>query len=220
MVEAVTSCQPLFVLGSGMRFRPEKLKVKLKKDNRCHYAKAVLNSKQQPKKDHKKPLTVNLSTTIDAPLYESPEKEWRIQMPTMQFLFLSIYFTFYIKLRYKSMGKDYPPLVPHHIPKIIELELTRWELGGISEEYLPRDLSVSLKGTIYPDREQGTQSRLRSHFEMNLSFIPSPLLGWLPHSVMQGLTEALVKKAMVDSTSNARLLEDYNEFKAEKLKKV
>lgn len=73
MVEAVTSCQPLFVLGSGMRFRPEKLKVKLKKDNRCHYAKAVLNSKQQPKKDHKKPLTVNLSTTIDAPLYESPE---------------------------------------------------------------------------------------------------------------------------------------------------
>nr|XP_004306128.2 PREDICTED: uncharacterized protein LOC101292624 [Fragaria vesca subsp. vesca] len=248
MVEAVTSCQPLFVLGSGMRFRPEKLKVKLKKDNRCHYAKAVLNSKQQPKKDHKKPLTVNLSTTIDAHLYESPEvsfdqymedqqrvvkaifpgikdqqlkkKEWRIQMPTMQFLFLSIYFAFYIKLRYKSVGKDYPPHVPHHIPKIIELELTRWELGGISEEYLPRDLSVSLKGTIYPDREQGTQSRLRSHFDMNLSFIPSPLLGWLPQSVMQGLIEALVKKAMVDSTSNARLLEDYNEFKAEKLKKV
>ncbi|XP_050379988.1 uncharacterized protein LOC126797395 [Argentina anserina] len=247
MVEAVTLCQPSFILGRGLPFCSEKLKVKMK-DRRCHYAKAVLNSKQEPKKDHNKPFTVNLSSTSDAPLYESLEvtfdqymedqkrvikalfpdaqdlklhkKEWRIQLPTMQLLFMSFYFAFYIKLRYKSMGKDYPPHVPHHIPKIIELELTRWELGGISEEYQPGDLSLSLKGTIYPDRKQGTQSRLKGQFDMNLSFIVSPLLGWVPQSVMQGLTEALVKTAMVDSTSNARLLEDYDEFKREKLKNV
>lgn len=44
-------------------------------------------------------------------------------MPTMKFLFLSVFFIMYIKLRYKSMGIDYPPHVPHHIPKIIELEI-------------------------------------------------------------------------------------------------
>ncbi|KAM5581342.1 hypothetical protein ABKV19_010523 [Rosa sericea] len=242
MAGVVALCQPLFILGTSLPFRPEKLKVKLKKGRRRHYAKAVLNS------DHKKPLTVNLSSTIDAPLYESPEvsfdqyledeqrvvkalfpdmedqkiskEEWRIQMPTMQVLFLSIYFAMYIKLRFKSMGKDYPPHVPHRIPKITELEITRWELGGIPEEYQPRDLSLSLKGTIYPDRKQGTKSRLRGQFDINMSFIVSPLLGWIPHTVVQSLAEALVKKAMADSTSNSRLVEDYDEFKTEKLKNV
>ena len=51
------------------------------------------------------------------------QKEWRIQIPTMNVLFLSIYFAMYIKLRTKSMGKDYPSHVPHHISKIIELEI-------------------------------------------------------------------------------------------------
>ncbi|XP_040371476.1 uncharacterized protein LOC112189595 [Rosa chinensis] len=213
MVGAVALCQPLFILGTSLPF-PEKLKVKLKKGRQRHYAKAVWNS------DHKKPFTVNLSSTIDAPLYESPEvsfdqyleddeqrvikalfpdmedqqiskEEWRIQIPTMQVLFLSIYFAMYIKLRFKSMGKDYPPHVPQHIAKITELEITRWELGGIPEEYQPRDLSLFLNGTIYPDRKQGTKSRLRGQFDINMSFIVSPLLGWIPHTVAQSLVEAV-----------------------------
>ncbi|XP_062030104.1 uncharacterized protein LOC133745954 isoform X2 [Rosa rugosa] len=191
MVGVFALCQPLFILGTSLPF-PEKLKVKLKKGRQCHYAKAVWNS------DHKKPFTVNLSSTIDAPLYESPEvsfdqyledeqrvikalfpdmedqqiskEEWRIQIPTMQVLFLSIYFGIYIKLRLKSMGKDYPPHVPHHIPKITELETTRWELGGIPEEYQPRDLSFSFNGTIYPDRKQGTKSILREAVSDSMPF--------------------------------------------------
>ena len=140
-------------------------------------------------------------------------------MPTMKFLFLSVCFIMYIKLRYKSMGNDYPPHVPHHIPKIIVLEITRWEVGGgIPDAYQPHDLSLSFKGTIYPDRKQGTQSKLRSKFDINLSLIVPPLLGWVPHSVIHGLTESLVKTVMVDLTSNARFLEDYDEFKKEKLR--
>lgn len=78
MGEIIAVCQPLFFLGRSIPFGPEKLKVKLKKKQegrRYHYSKALLNSKQQSKRNdnHKKPLSLNFSSTIDAPLYETPE---------------------------------------------------------------------------------------------------------------------------------------------------
>ncbi|XP_040371474.1 uncharacterized protein LOC112191031 isoform X3 [Rosa chinensis] len=239
MVEAIAVCR---ILDRGMPSGPEKLKVKLKKkqqDRHCHYAKALFNL---PKKDDQmKPLTLHHRITTVALLCEPSKasfdqyledeqrvikalfpgiearklnkKAWRIQMPTMQLLFMSVCLVLYISLRYKSKGKDYPPHVPHHIPMVLELEATRWELEGFPYEYRPRDFSISAKGTLYPDRKQGTQSKLRTQIDVILSFIVSPLLGWVPQSVMHSLIKSLVKTVMADSTSNARLLEDYDVFK-------
>ncbi|KAL6135590.1 hypothetical protein ACLB2K_067817 [Fragaria x ananassa] len=149
---------------------------KKQQERHCHYVKALSNLKQQPEKDNqKKPLTLHHSISTDAPLYESSKasfdqymvdeqrvlkalfpgikgskkhnkKEWRIQMPTMQFLFMSACLVIYINFRYKSKGKDYPPHVSHHISIVIEIEATRWELEGLPDKYRPRYFSICVKG--------------------------------------------------------------------------
>ncbi|KAL6287831.1 hypothetical protein ACE6H2_012221 [Prunus campanulata] len=241
---SVWHCQPLFCPRRGMRAGAENLKGKLmkKQDRLCH-VKALFNP-SPPKK--KEPLTFYFRHTIDAPLYESPRasfyqyledekrvfkaifqdeektqlnaEEWRIQMPAMQVLFLSIYLILYVKLRMKSMGKDYPSHVPQDISKVLEIDITRWELLGPSD-YEPRDFSLSIKGTIYSER-QGAQSWLRNIFDINISVIVSPLLAWVPDDVMRNITKTLVKTTMDDVKINARLLADYDKFKTEKLKNV
>ncbi|KAM1015387.1 hypothetical protein ACFX2I_045162 [Malus domestica] len=242
---SVGHCQPLFCPGSGMCFGPENVVCKpIRKQERICRAKAVLKSKKTMQQ--REPLNFYFRYTFDAPLNESPaasfdqyledehrvfkaifpdtaktqtkEEEWRIHMPAMQVLFLSVYLALYVKLRCKSMGKDYPPHVPHHISKILELDVTRWEIRGIAG-YDPSDINLSVKGTIFSDR-QGTQSWLRNIFDINLSFIVPPLLAWVPDNTMQSITESLVKTVMANLKSNAMLLAvaDYEKFKKEKLK--
>nr|XP_028963658.1 uncharacterized protein LOC103442380 isoform X1 [Malus domestica] len=119
---------------------------------------------------------------LDTAKTQTKEEEWRIHMPAMQVLFLSVYLALYVKLRCKSMGKDYPPHVPHHISKILELDVTRWEIRGIAG-YDPSGVNLSVKGIIFSDR-QGTQSWFRNIFDINLSFIVPPLFAWVPDNVM------------------------------------
>ncbi|KAB2613821.1 hypothetical protein D8674_036137 [Pyrus ussuriensis x Pyrus communis] len=243
---SVGHCQPSFCPGRGMCFGPENVKGKpIKNQERIFRAEAVLKSKKT--KQHREPLTFYFRYTFDAPLNESPAtmmadrksnalllavadyeklkkeklktaEEWRIHMPAMQVLFLSVYLALYVKLRCKSMGKDYPPHVPHHISKIIELDIARWEIRGIAG-YDPSDINLNVTGTIFADR-QGTQSWLRNIFDINLSFIVPPLLAWVPDNAMRSITESLVKTVMTDLKSNAILLAvvDYEKFKKEKLK--
>ncbi|KAM1887728.1 hypothetical protein ACFX13_045936 [Malus domestica] len=242
---SVGHCQPSFCPGRGMCFRTENVKGKpIKKQERIFRAEAVLKLKKT--KQHREPLTFYFRYTFDAPLNESPaasvdqylddehsvinvifpdtaktqtnKEEWRIHMPAMQVLFLSVYLALYVKLRCKSMGKDYPPHVPHHISKILELDITIGEIRGIAG-YDSCDVNLNIKGTIFSDR-QGTQSWLRNIFDVNLSFIIPPLLAWVPDNVMRNITESLVKTMMADRKSNALLLAvaDYEKFKKEKLK--
>ncbi|TQD82628.1 hypothetical protein C1H46_031826 [Malus baccata] len=142
----------------------ENLKGKpIRKQERICHAEAVLKSK---KTKHREPLTFYFRYTID--------EEWRIHMPAMQVLFLSVYLALYVKLRCKSMREDHPP----HID---------------------------------------TQSWLQNTFDINLSFIISPLLAWVPDNVMQNITESLVATVMDDVKLDAVLLADYDKFKTEKL---
>ncbi|KAM1411027.1 hypothetical protein COP1_023764 [Malus domestica] len=63
-----------------------------------------------------------------------------------------------------------------------------------------------------------TQSWLQNTFDINLSFIVSPLLAWVPDNVMRSITESLVATVMDDVKLDAVLLADYDKFKTEKLK--
>jgi len=49
------------------------------------------------------------------------QEEWRINMPTIQCLFLSVKPVADVRLTFKSKGEDYPPHIPHHITKVLEL---------------------------------------------------------------------------------------------------
>lgn len=51
------------------------------------------------------------------------QEDWRMKMPAMQVLFLTIYLILYVKLRMKSMGKDYPSHVPQDISKVLEIDI-------------------------------------------------------------------------------------------------
>lgn len=52
---------------------------------------------------------------------------------------------------------------------------TRWKLLGLDNALQSSGFNVSVKGALYPDR-RGIQSRIKNHFEMNLSFILPPTL--------------------------------------------
>ncbi|CAN6702480.1 unnamed protein product [Malus baccata var. baccata] len=227
---SVGHCQPLFFPGSGMSFGPENIVCKpIRKQERICRAKAVRCSggegeQRMDETSHEQPWRqasfdqylddehrVVKAIFPDTAKTQTNKEEWRIHMPAMQVLFLSVYLALYVKLRCKSMGKDYPPHVPHHISKILELDITRWEIRGIAG-YDPSDVNLSIKGIIFSDR-QGTKSWLKNIFDINLSFIVPPLLTWVPDNVMRSITES------ADLKSNAMLLAitDYEKFKKEKL---
>lgn len=42
-------------------------------------------------------------------------------MPTIQCLFLSVKPVADVRLTFKSKGEDYPPHIPHHVTKVLEL---------------------------------------------------------------------------------------------------
>lgn len=51
------------------------------------------------------------------------QEEWRINMLPIDFLFLTVRPVIDMRLRCKSQGVEYPPEVPLHITKFIELEI-------------------------------------------------------------------------------------------------
>ena len=63
---------------------------------------------------------------------------------------------------------------------------TRWELLGLDNVLKSSDLSVSVKGALYPDR-RGAQSRIKNQFELNLSFLLPPTLAFVPEDVSRGI---------------------------------
>nr|AFK48945.1 unknown [Lotus japonicus] len=111
----------------------------------CH-----TKSASYPMIRNEKKSSFRYRSTVDVPLYELPgasfdqymddksrvfrtmfpdqktmeqlnEEEWRIKMPPIQFLFWSFHPAADVRLSLKSNGEDYPPNIPHHVTKIIEL---------------------------------------------------------------------------------------------------
>uniref|UniRef100_A0A7N2KZS2 Uncharacterized protein n=1 Tax=Quercus lobata TaxID=97700 RepID=A0A7N2KZS2_QUELO len=112
--------------------------------------------------------------------------EWRIQLPPLQFLFLTVQPIIDMRLRCKSKGKDYPSAVPCEITKVLELEMTKWELLGLDDVRESLGFSANAKGAIYPDR-RATQSWIKTQFELNISFVLPPSLALVPKDVIQDI---------------------------------
>ncbi|KAF3444797.1 hypothetical protein FNV43_RR14490 [Rhamnella rubrinervis] len=196
-------------------------------------------------KNHNKPSTFTSRFSTAVPLYESPgasfdqyvedkrrvlkamfpdgiqlnESEKRIEMPPVNFLFLEMTLVVDVKLTCKSSGEDYPFGVPHAIPKLLELDITKWELQGLHRNYQPPHFALGFKGAIYPDR-RGKQSRLRNQTEIQINFVASPAFAIAPHHVLESVAESVCKTMMENMKvrENGRLLADYEKFKREKNK--
>ncbi|CAN8273136.1 unnamed protein product [Cochlearia groenlandica] len=153
--------------------------------------------------------------------YRLNEEEWRIQMLPISFLFLTVWPVVDMRLRCKSNGQDYPPSVPSDITKVVELNMTRWELKGLTHVMEPSDFSLGVKGALYPDRK-GKYTRLRGQLEINISFVLPPVLELVPEDVRRNLANAVLT-GLVENMKhkvNSSLLADYSRFKNErKLKK-
>ncbi|MED6106993.1 hypothetical protein PIB30_009841 [Stylosanthes scabra] len=148
------------------------------------------------------------------------EEEWRIKMPPIQCLFLNVYPTADVRLTFKSNGEDYPPNIPHHVTKILELHFLRWEMQGMNNME-PYSFTLDVKGTLYPERK-GEHSWLSNDMEMKVSFIASPVIALIPDSVLQEAMQLVFKRMMDEMKEDfhGKLLADYGRFKRNEAKKM
>ncbi|XP_010029373.2 uncharacterized protein LOC104419414 [Eucalyptus grandis] len=144
------------------------------------------------------------------------EEEWRIQMLPIQFLFLTVRPVIDMRLRCKSRGRDYPPQIPQDVSKVLELDITRWELQGLDSILQPSHFALGVKGALYPDRH-GTRNRLKGQLEMSMSFVLPPMLALVPADVLQSVAESVLTRLVENMKHkvNGSLLADYSKFKRE-----
>ncbi|KAJ3673824.1 hypothetical protein LUZ60_005816 [Juncus effusus] len=149
------------------------------------------------------------------------EEEWRIQMVPIQFLFISADMVVVMRMRCKTQGKEYPSSVPIHASSVLELQATSWELKGLNSASMPSRFSLSVKGTLYPDRK-GKQSHLKGHLEMGISLVRPPVLGLVPDSVLEGMAETILRRMADDMNHSMRvgLPRDFSNYQREKLRKI
>ncbi|CAI9758675.1 unnamed protein product [Fraxinus pennsylvanica] len=147
------------------------------------------------------------------------EEEWRIHMLPIKFLFLTVYPVIDMRLKCKSNGTGYPPEVPCHISKLLELDIIRWELQGLDEMLEPSQFSLGVKGALYPDRS-GLRSRLKGQLQMSISFVLPPMLALVPENVRRDVSESVLRGLVENMKNkvNCSLISDYSEFKRERPK--
>ncbi|XP_051140639.1 uncharacterized protein LOC127258042 isoform X2 [Andrographis paniculata] len=117
------------------------------------------------------------------------EEEWRVYMLPINFLFLTVSPVVDMRLRCKSTGLGYPPGVPLHISKVLELDIIRWELQGLDDMLKPSQFSLGVKGALYSDRSSSPRSRLKGQLEMTISFVVSPVLALVPEDIRRDVAE-------------------------------
>ncbi|KAL2499917.1 Protein of unknown function (DUF1997) [Abeliophyllum distichum] len=144
------------------------------------------------------------------------EEEWRIHMLPIDFLFHTVYPVIDMRLKCKSNGIGYPPGVPRHISKVLELDIIKWELQGLDDMLKPSQFSLGVKGALYPDRS-GLRSRLKGQLQMSISFVLPPMLALVPENVRQDVSESVLRRLVENMKNkvNSSLIADYSEFKRE-----
>ncbi|KAK2655661.1 hypothetical protein Ddye_008713 [Dipteronia dyeriana] len=233
------------VLNKKMMMKMKMKKKRKKQEWQCHHALTWKRSQPSIKNQSD---TYSSTTSTDIPLYESPgasfdqyledkprvfnaifpdkqrchqltQEEWRIQMLPIEFLFLTARPVVDMRLRCKRGGRDYPPQVPLDITKVLELDVTRWQLRGLDNFLEPSHFSLGIKGALYSYR-QGTRSRLKGQLEMSISFVPPTMLALVPEDVRRRLAESVLTRLVENMKHkvNNSLLADYSKFKRERPK--
>lgn len=146
------------------------------------------------------------------------DEEWRIQMLPIRFLFASVNPVVDMRLRCKSHGKEYPPSVPLHVNRILELQATRWELKGLEGISVPSHFDLNVQGVLYAVR-RGSRSHLKGRLEISISLVLPPTLALVPMDVLKAVADAVLTRLVekMKQEVDAGLLSDFSNFRREKL---
>ncbi|KAL4367473.1 hypothetical protein GQ457_05G010030 [Hibiscus cannabinus] len=245
----LSSFQHNFFSSRAENFRNGKWQVKLKPEFPCHANTKSKAHKYLVRNELAAPATYSARISTDIPLYEIPgalfdeyledkprifkamfpdsnrshqlnQDEWRIQMLPLQLLVLTVWPVVDLRLRCKSGGRDYPQEVPRDITKVLELDITRWELQGLKNVVDPSHFTLDVKGTLYPDRRR-SRTRLRGHLEMHVKFVLPPALALIPENIRNSLGKGVMTKLVENMKQkvDGSLLADYSKFKRERSNK-
>ncbi|KAJ0987445.1 hypothetical protein J5N97_005801 [Dioscorea zingiberensis] len=197
------------------------------------------------------PVTFTSGISTDIPLYEPPgqasfddyiqdrprvfnamfpdrrrskrlnDEEWSIHMLPIQFLFASVRPVVVMRLKCKSLGKEYPSGVPLHATRVLELQATRWELNGLESMYMPSHFSLRVQGALYAERKRssGGRSRLKGHLEMSISLVLPSVLALVPENILRAAAETVLKRLVekMKQEVDENLLSDFQSFRKETL---
>ncbi|TKY50242.1 hypothetical protein E2542_SST27699 [Spatholobus suberectus] len=147
------------------------------------------------------------------------EEEWRVKMTPIQALFLTCHPVIHIKAKCISEAEDYPPEIPGHITKLLEVQIIRCEFPDLNADYMPPDFNINARGALYVER-QGRHNWMKNQLDISVSLAFPPLLAWVPEYVLQNIAQSVLKNYVQDINNGfaVRLLADYNSFKRNKTK--
>ncbi|XP_039145110.1 uncharacterized protein LOC120282370 [Dioscorea cayenensis subsp. rotundata] len=198
------------------------------------------------------PVTFSSTISTDIPLYEPPgqasfddyiqdrprvfnamfpdkrrskrlnDEEWQIQMLPIQFLFATVMPVVVMRLKCRSLGKNYPSGVPLHATRVLDLQATRWELRGLENMYVPSHFSLSVQGALYAEKKRsngGGNSRLKGHLKMSISVVLPAILAIVPENILRVAAETVLKRLVekMKQEVDGALLSDFQSFRKEML---
>ncbi|CAJ2665692.1 unnamed protein product [Trifolium pratense] len=143
------------------------------------------------------------------------EEEWRVKLNPIQVFLVTCQPIIHVKARCIPQYQDYPPEIPRHITKFLEVQITRCELEDLPPNHIPLGLNINAKGIIYLE-SKGEHNLLKNQLHITLSYVVPLLLKLVPEHVLQNISQSVVRSYVEDICNNGiavRLLEDYNSFK-------
>ncbi|XP_057447644.1 uncharacterized protein LOC130739389 [Lotus japonicus] len=145
------------------------------------------------------------------------QEEWRVKMTPVKVLFLKCQPVIHIIAKCISEAEAYPPEIPGHITKLLQIHITRCELQDLHADYMPQGFSVDARGSLFLER-QGKHNWIKYQLDVSLKFVVPPLLSWVPKHVLQRISESILRNYAKDMSKGLafRLLADYNSFKRNK----
>lgn len=145
------------------------------------------------------------------------EKEWRIYMLPLEFLFLSVNPVVDMQILVEPPSSRLPLKVSKEVDKVLTLEATKWELRGLDYVMKPSDFSLNIKGVLFSE-QRGVSSRLRGHLQMSVEMSTPPSLALIPQDILKSIGKAVLTRLLesMKEKVNNNLLEDYQAYAQEK----
>lgn len=145
------------------------------------------------------------------------DKEWRIYMLPLDFLFLSVNPVVDMRILVQPPSSGLPLIVSDDVDRVLTLEATKWELRGLDYVMKPSDFSLSVNGILFSEK-RGVSSRLRGHLKMSVKMAIPPSMALIPQDIFKSVGEAVLNhllESMKEKVNN-KLLEDYKAYALEK----
>lgn len=144
------------------------------------------------------------------------DKEWRIYMLPLEFLFLSVNPVVDMRIVVQQPNLGHPVAIPKDVERVLTLEATKWQLRGLDYVLKPSDFVLSINGILFSEK-RGASSRLRGHLTMNVKFAIPPSLSMIPHEAFKSVGEAVLTRLLesMKEKVNSKLLKDYRAYARE-----